>query len=134
MTSGLDRLISVQNASIGIRVARQQLLASNIANADTPNFKASDVDFKAELLRAMAPGRVPLGGLATTSSAHLQPPQSQSPVGVAYRVDHQGNLDGNTVDMDVERAQFAENNLRHDASITFINHLLRSVQQAVQGQ
>ena len=134
MNSMLDREIGFHQTALNVRAYRQQVLASNIANADTPNFKARDVEFKSALADALD-GRVGHLALASTSRRHLQP-ESGGPLAghLRYRTEEQSSVDGNTVNVDVERSAFAENALHYEASITFINSLLRTMQQAVQGQ
>lgn len=89
---------SVHEHALRLRSLRMQLIASNIANADTPNYKARDIDFAGELRRAMAAATTPSGNTANMPEPKL-----------LYRVPSQPSLDGNTVDMDAERAAFAEN-------------------------
>ncbi len=134
MSSMLDKEIGFHQAALDVRAYRQQLLASNIANADTPHYKARDVDFKAALAGAVN-GRLEHLALSTTSQRHLGP-AAGNPLEAfsGYRGELQSSVDGNTVNMDVERSAFAENALHYEASITFINGLLRTMQQAVQGQ
>ena len=88
---------------------RQQVLANNIANADTPNFKARDFDFRSELERAVQQGRNTTGtGLATTQKGHIQGGKPQFTVdNLQYRNPHQARMDGNTVDMDMEAQSFS---------------------------
>jgi flagellar basal-body rod protein FlgB len=129
----IDAQIQVQRTALNARVYRQELLASNIANADTPNFKARDIDFKGTLEAAVA-GRSAGGlGLATTSSRHLRNDSGQ-PAGATakYRTEYQPNVDGNTVNMDVERAAFAENALQMEALLTFVRGDLNTFQTAMQ--
>lgn len=134
MTNRLDQALQFHQNALNIRAYRQQLLSSNIANADTPNYKARDLDFKAALSGALGDRFGPLA-LATTARGH-QSGSTANPLEAAarYRTEQQSSVDGNTVNMDVERAAFAENALHYEASITFINGLLRSMQSAVQGQ
>jgi len=102
-----------QQLALGLRAYRQQIIASNIANADTPGYKAVDIDFQDALRSAQAAANVPPVSLTTTSAGHL-PGQSTSnapPIPLKYHVPSQGSVDGNTVEMDVERAKFAENTL-----------------------
>lgn len=138
MIDRLEQDLSTIRSALGARGYRQELLASNIANADTPHFKARDLDFKAAL--AMAQGgrgsaAVEPVALARTQAGHLGAADA-SPYGDAlkYRAEYQGAVDGNTVNMDVERAAFAENALQVEALITFINHRFRSMTTAIQGQ
>lgn len=134
MKSRLDTDIGFHQTALNVRAYRQQLLASNIANADTPNYKAKDVDFKAALGGALE-GRLGHMALASTSTRHLQGEATHPLDGLAlFRKEQQSSVDGNTVNMDVERSAFTENAVHYEASITFINGLLRTMQQAVQGQ
>jgi flagellar basal-body rod protein FlgB len=134
MTSRLDNELQFYQTALNLRAYRQQLLSSNIANADTPNYKARDVDFTKALDGALNARFGPMA-LATTSSRHIDA-GATTPFDsmVQYRTETQSSIDGNTVDMDVERAAFAENALHYEASITFINGLLRSMQSAMQSQ
>lgn len=133
MTDRIDNLLQVKRAALNARAYRQELLASNIANADTPHYKARDVDFKGALEHAMA-GRASAGnGLTTTSPRHIK--GDSSPVGganVKYRTEFQPNVDGNTVNMDVERAAFAENAVQMEAMLAFIRSDLSTLQAAMQ--
>ena len=135
MNSKLDELLGFHQTALNIRAYRQQLIASNIANADTPNYKAKDVDFQAALQGAINKA-TPSQGLATTNPNHIR---STSATGVIdlpikYRTVDQPSVDGNTVNMDVERSAFAENALQMEALISFVNHRFRLMQSAVQGQ
>ncbi len=134
MTNRLDNETRFHQAALNARAYRQQVIASNIANADTPNFKARDVDFREALAGALG-GKTSALALNTTSKRHL-PGAAATPLeaSLKYRQEEQGAVDGNTVNMDTERAAFAENSVQYQASVTFINGLLRSMQMAVQGQ
>lgn len=137
MIDRIDDTLGFHQRALGLRAYRQEVLASNIANADTPHYKARDLDFKASLQGAMG-GKGGMGGpleLARTAPGHL-PAGGNAPAGarLLYRTETQSSVDGNTVDMDVERAAFAENALQYEASVTFINGMLRTLQSAMQGQ
>ena len=134
MKTLFDRQIQFHQTALNLQAHRQQLIASNIANADTPNYKAKDVDFRAALQGALqaATSTVPL---ATTQSGHIQGGGAPTLQGLTgYRAELQSAVDGNTVNMDVERAAFAENALHYEASVTFINGMLRSMNTAITGQ
>ena len=112
------------------RALRNEVLASNIANADTPNYKARDVDFGSALRQAQAGGIAmqktnamhrEVGGLLTTRDA------------VKYRIPTQPTLDGNTVETDVEQAAFAENSLMYRASLSFLSGQIRTLRYAIKG-
>ncbi len=101
----------LQEVALGVRTYRQELIASNIANADTPGYKAVDIDFAEALRIARSIANTPPISLATTASGHVQgqAQSSPTPFPLKYHVPLQPSADGNTVEMDVERAKFAEN-------------------------
>lgn len=131
MVSKLDQLFSFQQQALSLRAHRQQVLASNIANADTPNYLARDFDFSAALRQAVSGRGQDSVALTRTSPQHL-PGNGESPVRLAYRQPLQASADGNTVEMDVERAQLAENSLFYEAGTTFLTHQVKSMLAAVQ--
>lgn len=133
MIGKLDDMLRLHQNALNLRVYRQELLAGNIANADTPHFKARDIDF-ANALHASVSRRAPAGGLVATSPQHIGGrPQAAPVTPVLYRVPYQAALDGNTVEMDVERARFAENAIHLEASLEFINGKLRTMLAAIRG-
>jgi flagellar basal-body rod protein FlgB len=140
MLNKLDEALSFHQTALRVRGQRQELIAANIANADTPNYKARDIDFKAAMQSAMA-NNSNKGSfdVAKTSGQHLDGmPSKGAPNGAAgepmFRPIIQGSVDGNTVDMDVERNQFADNGIRYEASLTLINAQLKQMLAAIQGQ
>lgn len=134
MSSRIDQMFQFQQTALNLRAARQELIASNIANADTPNYKAKDVDFASALQGALSGSGQKLQ-VAATSPQHLAGATGESVMGapVMYRKPLQPSADGNTVDMDVERAQFADNALRYEASLTFVSNDVKNVLAALQG-
>lgn len=138
MIGKLDDYLRFNEAALSLRSQRQQLLASNIANADTPNYKARDIDFASALQGVLARTTPPAGVLAATAPAHVAGAAQNNDIlpdgtPVQYRAPVQGSVDGNTVDMDVERNQFADNALRYEAGITMINMQIRGLMAAIQG-
>jgi len=136
MIDRLEQDLSLFRNALGVRSHRQELLASNIANADTPHYKARDLDFQAALGAALgtAPS-VPPVTLVRTQPGHLGGNDASPYAGaLRYRAEYQGAVDGNTVNMDVERAAFAENAMQIEALIAFVNHRFRSLSAALQGQ
>jgi flagellar basal-body rod protein FlgB len=137
MIGKLDEYLRFNETALSLRAQRQQLLASNIANADTPNYKARDVDFSKALQGALSrtdPSLQP--GLVKTAAAHLPGTAGDNTIGgepVLYRGVKQGSIDGNTVDMDVERNQFADNSIRYEAGLTMISAQIKSLLAAIQG-
>ena len=132
--SKFDDALAFQSKALGLRAYRQQILAENIANADTPNYKARDFQFKSALDAAMA-GRS-TGNLALERSAvgHLAGTAGMAKAELTFRQPVQSSADGNTVEMDVERAEFAENALRYEAGLTFISGRIKTLLTAIQGQ
>lgn len=134
MVSKLDRAFNFQQQVMNLRTERQQLIASNIANADTPNYKARDIDFGKSLQAAMAGRGAANGGLAMarTTSGHLPGVASTPSREVLYRNELQASVDGNTVEMDVERANFSDNAIRYEASVTFVTGQIKGLLDAMQ--
>ncbi len=134
MVSKLDQTINFNRQALGLRAYRQQVLAANIANSDTPNFKARDIDFNSALQNALVgKGQSDLG-MSTTSPRHIAATSSAGPASLMYRTVNQPSADGNTVDMDIERAKFAENAVQYEASLQFIGGQFKTMLSAIQGQ
>ena len=137
MIDKLDNELRFQQDAMSLRAERQQVLANNIANADTPNFRARDFDFSAELASSLQKSHTQGRGmsLATTSDRHLHADSSRfASRDLLYRVPDQPSLDGNTVDMDRERAQLTDNAVRYQASLTFLSSRLQSLKTAMQSE
>jgi flagellar basal-body rod protein FlgB len=134
MPTGLDSYLGVHAAALNLRSKRTEILASNLANADTPNFRARDFDFKNAL--AAATGDKSAVHLATTQPGHLGGVNSNgtSAPELKYRVPLAPALDGNTVDTQLEQAAFAENSVRYQATLTFLNSKFRALMTAITGQ
>ncbi|MDH3452813.1 MAG: flagellar basal body rod protein FlgB, partial [Gammaproteobacteria bacterium] len=116
--------------ALKFRAHRNEVLSSNIANADTPNYKARELDFAAALKGAQG-GNV---SLKRTSEMHQQAwGTARSGGQLMYRVPMQPTLDGNTVEADVEQAAFAENALQYRASLAFLDGKIRSLRFAIKG-
>ncbi len=134
MNSPLDAALAFHQRALDVRAQRQQLIASNIANADTPNYKARDLDFRSTLEAALKPGAgASAGALARTAAGHLGGSGGAGGAPLLYRQTVQASVDGNSVDIDVERAQFADNALRYEANLMFISGQIRGLLSAIQG-
>lgn len=109
----------IHEIALGLRGYRQQLLASNIANADTPGYKAVDIDFQVALRMARTTMQGGSVKLSATAEGHLSTPATTqySSIPLKYPVPQQPSIDGNTVEMDVERAKFTENALMYQFSM-----------------
>ncbi|MBR7798788.1 flagellar basal body rod protein FlgB [Undibacterium fentianense] len=132
MMNKLDDYMRFNQLALSVRGQRQQLLASNIANADTPNYKARDIDFGTAMSAALGKTDA-VKDLHKTSAAHFSQANTVAGLPPAFRKEVQGNVDGNTVDMDVERNAFTENALKYEASLTMINMQIKSMLTAIQG-
>lgn len=123
--------------ALELRARRQEVLAANLANAETPNYKSRDFDFGTALRAATgAPGpdaaSAPLR-MAATDNRHLRGDAGDGlPVALKYRTPAQASIDGNTVDPDLERTRFADNALRYDAALRMLNGQIQTLQRAIQ--
>ncbi|HEX2828988.1 MAG TPA: flagellar basal body rod protein FlgB [Burkholderiales bacterium] len=124
----LDALFQFNQTALSLHAERQKLIASNIANADTPGYKARDIDFASALKDARAPqSKLAAPGLKTLGD------KGPMDTELMYRSAVQRSVDGNTVDIDVERAQFAENAVRYEAQTMFISSKIKAMLAAIQG-
>lgn len=139
----IDRLTThfdFHGEALKLRSERQRLIASNIANADTPHFQARDFDFGtalADATRRFSAANAKGAALARTDAAHFAQARAGAAGGrpaLLFSQPAQGALDDNTVDMDVERANFAENGLRYEASLRFLNGQVKTISMAINGQ
>jgi flagellar basal-body rod protein FlgB len=135
MPVNLNTYLGVHATALTLRSQRTEVLAANLANADTPNYRARDIDFKSALAAA---GGSPGSGvhLATTRSGHIGAnsvnglPASE----LKYRTPLAPSLDGNTVDTQMEQAAFAENSVRYQATLSFLSSKFRGLMTAITGQ
>lgn len=135
MIDKLDAAFRFNQEALALRARRQEVLAANIANADTPNYKARDMDFGAELRRVVEQGRSSNSlTLATTSARHVHAGSTiATDASLLYRMPAQSSVDGNTVEMDTERVSFADNSMRYEAGLTVISGKIKSLLAALQG-
>jgi flagellar basal-body rod protein FlgB len=137
MANSLIGSIDFQSKALELQAERGRVLASNIANADTPNYKARDFNFQAALAQATQ-GQASAGtslAQTTTNPAHMSNGGgSTSTPPLLYRTPLQNSVDGNTVDLDVERANFAENSVRYEATLRFLNGQIKQMTTAINGQ
>jgi flagellar basal-body rod protein FlgB len=135
----LDSYLGVHATALKLREQRTELLARNLANADTPGYKAQDLDFRAALAATTTAGDS-AGTLRATQSAHigmtgsaaLEPGSTEA--FLRYRTPLAPSLDGNTVDAQLEQAAFAENAVRYQATLSFLSSKFRSLMTAITGQ
>ena len=144
LTNGLD----FQAKALVIRADRQRVIASNIANADTPGFAGRDINFQDAMKSALGTSSSlslqpsqssSTSAMATTHGQHIPLQSTLSTLGdtgptLAYTTQSQPSMDGNSVDMDRERANFVDNSVRYEATLRFINGASRTILSAIQGQ
>lgn len=126
----LDNVFGIHEDALRLRAQRSEVLAANLANADTPGYKARDFDFAAILRREVqSPVR-----LAATHAAHFgtRPGAPTSPQ-LGYRVPQQPAVDGNTVEVEREQARFSENAMRYQASLRFLDSRIQGLKLAIKG-
>jgi len=123
-------IFSQHEQALKYRALRNQVLTTNIANADTPNYKARDFDFQSALDQARSSDF----RMVATHPRHLTTaPSVAGDVDMKYRMPMQPTLDGNTVETDVEQAAFAENALHYRATLSFLDSRIRSIKFAIKG-
>lgn len=116
MSISFDRALGVHPQALQLRLTRAELLSTNLANVDTPNFKAKDIDFAAQMQRAN------------------QAFAFGSPLQVKYRLPYQPAGDGNTVELNVEQAAFAQNSMDYQTSLTFLKMKFSGLKSAIEGK
>jgi flagellar basal-body rod protein FlgB len=125
----MESILGVHEAALLYRARRMEVLAANLANADTPQYKARDLTFSAVLDERFAKAQ----RLQTTDVRHIQIDPLASRELLKYRVPHQPSLDGNTVEPDLELARFAENAVSYQASLMFASGRISTLRLAITG-
>ena len=127
--NGIRDHFGLHDDALALRSKRNNILASNIANAATPHFKARDIDFEAALAKAM-----PSGPITTTNSNHITSGGNSIGGSLEYRTPINPSLDGNTVELSVEQMEFSENVIRYQTSLTFLNRKISGLMSAIKGE
>ena len=134
MSFSLDSAFGIHPYALGVRNARSEILASNLANADTPGYKARDIDFKSALSQAMSNVNPNAVSLTRTDAQHISASSTVRVGNELYRVPLQPDTgDGNTVDLNVERENFLENALMYQTSMEFLNQKIGQLNHALKG-
>lgn len=131
MSISFDSALGIHEKALAVRSRRTEMLASNIANADTPGYKAKDVDFKSALANIETQSG---NALTRTNSKHIQISSAGNNADILYRVPNQSSLDGNTVDEQIEKSAFADNALHYEASIMFLDRKFKGMIAALKGE
>ncbi|MGQ5523006.1 flagellar basal body rod protein FlgB [Chitinimonas sp. PSY-7] len=135
MLSNINSYFAFNETAMKLRATRQEVIASNIANADTPGYKARDFDFAATLKGAGTAQRNANINMNRTDSRHLAGNvHNELEAALMYRNDVQPSIDGNTVDMNTEMSNFTDNALRYQASLTFLQQRITGLKTALQSQ
>lgn len=145
MISKLDEALKFQTEALRLRAQRQEVIASNLANADTPGYQSADFKFADALRQAAGVQNTQSAstvaapaspGLLRTAAGHIGTGGGSGgfTVQTMYRIPTQAAVDGNTVDADTERARFADNAVRYEASLRFLNGQLKTLLSAIQSQ
>ncbi|MGU3524189.1 flagellar basal body rod protein FlgB [Enterobacteriaceae bacterium C23F] len=116
MSITFDKALGVHPQAVALRLSRAEMLSANLANVDTPNFQAKDIDFAAEMQRSQS-------SFSTASAPQMM-----------YRVPYQPSSDGNTVALNVEQAEFSKNTQDYQMSLAFLNMKFTGLKQAIEGK
>jgi len=124
----LDSAFAFSETALALRNQRMEVLSRNIANADTPNFKAQDIDFKSVLNDAQGKP-----SLRATQGGHISNPQSISGADLIYTIPFNSSIDGNTVELSVEQAKYGRAAAQYQATLRFIEGDISGIRKALRG-
>lgn len=130
MAINFDKALGIHPQALALREKRSEVLASNLANADTPNYKARDLNFSSILKKAM-PDQLPI---ERTQASHVAPGELLFGADLMFRNPNQASLDGNTVEAHIEQSKYAENAVQYQASLRFLNGKISGLMTAIRGE
>jgi len=134
MTISFDNALGIHEQALNVRVKRAEVLANNLANADTPGFKARDLDFKAALNKQMGSAQNGIEmAMSKTNSNHIST-RGESGDALLYKNPTQPSIDGNTVDTQQEMAAYMKNAMDYQASFQFLNGKFKALTGAIRGE
>lgn len=134
MAISFDKAFGVHDDALTLRSERANVLANNIANADTPGYQARDLDFH-QVLKSMSGQKGGSLPLTSTSNSHANGLLNADSInGLQYRATDQPSIDGNTVDLQKERTEFTRNTMEFNTSFTFVNSKIRGLMNAIRGE
>ena len=125
----IKQKLNMLGAALSLRAKRNEILASNIANAATPNYKARDIDFETEIKKYQKEGPIKV-----TNEEHISIQKPVAPGKVQFRQNINPSLDGNTVELAVEQLQFAENSMRYQSTLSFLGGKINTLMSAIKGE
>jgi flagellar basal-body rod protein FlgB len=135
MSISFDKALGIHEKALGFRAQRAEVLANNISNADTPNYKARDLDFSSVLAAENDKAQNGRFALNMTNSRHIEAEGMGNQDGsLLYRTPSQPSLDQNTVDSQVEQANYTENAMGFQASFTLLNSKFKGLVSALRGE
>jgi len=135
MQNFVDKLFGIQAQTMNLRSERAELLAANLANADTPNYKAKDIDFSSALNRATGSELDKTISINTNNAEHINNLASGESIdAIRYRIPSSASLDGNTVDGDFERSAFSENAIRYQVSVQTLSNRINGIISVLRGE
>ena len=126
---GIKQNLKMLGAALSLRAKRNEILASNIANAATPHYKARDINFDTEIKKYQNSGPIKI-----TDDQHIPVMRPASPGQVQYRKNINPSLDGNTVELAVEQLQFAENSMKYQSTLSFLSGKINTLMSAIKGE
>lgn len=132
MAISFDRALGIHDDAVAVRVKRAEILANNIANSDTPNYKARDLDFQSMLDGAMGAQQLQMAQTQSGHNSSVISPDFASEM--MYRIPNQASVDGNTVDLQEEMARYTENAVDYQASFHFLNKKFKGLTNAIKGE
>lgn len=131
MPINIDNVLGLHEQAANLRAKRTEVLAGNIANADTPGYKAKDFDFRSALEQAQ--GDISASRLRVSDARHITDGESLG-AELMYRIPHQPSIDGNTVDANIEKTKFTENAIQYQASLAFLDSKIKGLIRAIRGE
>jgi flagellar basal-body rod protein FlgB len=131
MAINFDKALGIHEKALFLREQRNELLAANIANADTPGYQARDIDFRAALSEAGTQNQL---AMTATQGGHFGDSSAEPySADIKYRIPFQRSLDGNTVETHVEQLKYADNSMRYQTTLTFLSNRFASMKNIIQG-
>jgi flagellar basal-body rod protein FlgB len=132
MAINFEKAFGIHETALNLKAKRAEVIANNLANADTPNFKARDIDFGKALKMAASNQQ---SGLTRTNPSHIDSRLGTDVPGLSYRIPLQPDTgDGNSVEAQIEQTKFAENAMQYQASLTFLNGRIKGLLTAIKGE
>jgi len=132
MAISFESALGIHEQAVNVRIQRAELLANNIANSDTPNYKARDLDFKSILQGVQSEQSLKMAVTDDSHQSSIVNPDFAAEM--MYRNPHQPNVDGNTVNMQEEMARYTENAVAYQASFSFLDSKFKGLKSAIKGE